>query len=263
LGVFIDLVTHPGNLVFIAAAAQVVGMLCRSQTLLRIFLLIGSSFYFLNYAFAAEEPLWQGMAASTAMSMANVYGLSMLLLSRSTRIIPAHQLELFRMLGGLQPGDFKALMRLGEVRTLQADEVLTVKSKVPDRLFYVIDGTVEIEKDAAPAFRISPRNFIGEVSLILGTPASATVRAPAGTRVVEWPRDRLVREMQRRSRLKLAVEALIARDMARKVAVGSGIVGSEPSRRATLARDEGDTLSGEPARHPHPGEERLAISATN
>lgn len=224
MGVFIDLISHPGNLVFIAAAAQVVGMLCRSQTLLRIFLLIGSSFYFLNYAFAAEEPLWQGMAASTAMSMANVYGLSMLLLSRSTRIIPADQLALYRIMGGLEPGHFKALMRFGEVRTLQADEVLTVKGDVPDRLFYVIEGAVEIEKDAAPAFRIPPRHFIGEVSLILGTPASATVRAPAGTRVIEWPRQSLAREMQRRNRLKLAVEALIARDMARKVAVGSGVL---------------------------------------
>lgn len=224
MGVFIDLVSHPGNLVFIAAAAQVVGMLCRSQTLLRIFLLIGSTFYFLNYAFAADEPLWQGMAAATAMSTANVYGLSMLLLSRSTRIIPADQLALYRIMGGLEPGHFKALMRLGEVRALQADEVLTVKGDVPDRLFYIIEGAVEIEKDAAPAFRIPPRHFIGEVSLILGTPASATVRAPAGTRVIEWPRQSLAREMQRRNRLKLAVEALIARDMARKVAVGSGVL---------------------------------------
>ena len=224
-----DFIVHPGNLVFIAAAAQVLGMLCRTQIRLRIFLLIGSSFYFLNYAFAAEEPLWQGMMAATAMSTANVYGLWMLLRGRSIRIIPSDQLPLYRMLGGLEPGDFVTLMRFSNVRTLQCEEVLTVKGQVPDKLFYVIDGSVEIDKGEVPHFSMSPRHFIGEVSLILGTPASATVRAPAGARVIEWRRDELINQMDRSAKLKLAIEALIARDMARKVAIGSGVMAtSEP-----------------------------------
>ena len=222
MGVFIDLVAQPGNIVYIAAATQAAGMLFRSQIILRVLLLLGSGLYLVYYATAAENPLWQAMAATTAISLANIYGISMLLLSRSVRIIPAHQFALFKMLDGMEPGDFRALMRFGQTRTLQREEALTVKGEVPDRLFYVIEGEVEIEKKTAPRFRIAPRNFIGEVSLVLGSPASATVLAPPGTRIIEWPRDRLTKQMDRRNRLKLAIEALIARDMARKVAIGSG-----------------------------------------
>lgn len=224
LGMLIEFVTHPGNIVYAAAATQAAGMLFRSQILLRSLLLVGSGLYLIYYALAAEDPLWQAMAATTTLALANAYGLSMLLLSRSTRIIPADQLPLYEMLSGLEPGDFKALMRFGTARTLVNDETLTVKGEVPDRLFYIIDGAVEIEKDTAIRFRIASRHFIGEVSLVLGTPASATVWAPAGTRVIEWRRGDLAKAMDRQNRLKLAVEALIARDMARKVAVGAAIL---------------------------------------
>jgi hypothetical protein len=189
------------------------------------------------------------MAATTAISMANVYGISMLLLSRSVRIIPAEQLPYFGMLEGLEPGEFKTLMRFGKVRTLQNQEILTVKGEVPGRLFYVIEGEVEIEKNSTPRFCIGPRHFIGEVSLVLGTPASATVAAPAGTRLIEWPRDLLARQMARRNRLKLAVEALIARDMARKVAIGSGTVSAAAGSTSAPAFNEA-ARSGAPALQP-------------
>ncbi len=236
LGTFIDLVFHPGNIVYIAAATQAAGMLFRTQITLRIFLLVGSGLYLAYYASAAADPLWEAMAATSAIACANVYGLTMLLLSRSPRMIPAGQQSLYQMMGGLEPGDFRNLMRVGQLRTLQASEVLTVAGEVPDRLIFLIDGDVVIEKGSAPPFRLPPRHFIGEVSLVLTTPASATVRASAGTKLVEWPRDRLVREMDRRARLKLAVEAMIARDMARKVAAGAGVLPSSgTSEKPVLA----------------------------
>ncbi len=234
MGSVIEFVAQPGHIVYVAAATQAVGLIFRTQITLRIFLLVGSGLYLVYYAVAAQTPLWEAMAATTAIALANVYGLILLILSRSARMIPADQAGLHQMLGGLEPGDFRSLMRFGRIRTLQADEILTVAGQVPDRLLYVIDGDVEIEKGSTPRFRIAPRHFIGEVSLVLDSPASATVWAAAGTQLVEWPRGRLLQEMRRRTRLKLAVEALIARDMARKVAVGSGVLDIPARRIATV-----------------------------
>ncbi|MCL4766814.1 MAG: cyclic nucleotide-binding domain-containing protein [Hyphomicrobiaceae bacterium] len=236
MSAFIEFVSQPGSIVYLAAATQAAGLLFRTQIVLRIFLLLGSGLYLTYYAVAAATPLWEAMVATTAIALANIFGLTLLMLSRSARMIPADQVALHDMLGGLEPGDFRSLMRFGRVRTLPADEILTVAGQVPDRLLYVIDGDVEIEKSSSPRFRIAPRHFIGEVSLVLDAPASATVWASAGTRLVEWPRVRLVQEMKRRTRLKLAVEALIARDMARKVAVGSGVVDAPVRRKGAMAQ---------------------------
>ena len=224
----VEVLIRPGNIVYLAAATQAAGLLLRTQLVLRLFLLLGSGFYLTYYAMAAASPLWEAIAAEALIASANAYGLAMLLLSRSRWLIPESQLDLFDMIGELEPGEFKALMRHGRMRTLETDEVLTVEGRVPERLVYVIDGEVEIDKGGA-TFKLAPRHFIGEISLVLGTAASATTRVAAGTQIVEWPRSALSRAMTRQHRLKLAVEAIIGKDMARKVAAGASVLTGKES----------------------------------
>lgn len=219
----LDLIVDPANIVYLAAATQAAGLLVRAQIILRLFLLVGSGFYLTYYAIATDMPLWQAIAAETVIAMANLYGLAMLLLSRSRWLIPVHQVKLFDMFDELEPGEFKLLMRYGNLRSLSAPETLTVEGQMPERLVYVIDGAVEIEKGRS-RFHLPPKHFIGEISIVLGTKASATTQLPEGAQIVEWPRERLLRAMKRHHRLRLAVEAIIGKDMARKVAAGSSVM---------------------------------------
>lgn len=219
---FLDLI-QPQHLVFLAAAIQAAALLFQGQTKIRILLLVGSMTYLLYYMFAADEPLWEAMIATVAMSLANVVGLTMYLLGNTVRLIPASQLGLYSMLGGVEPGEFRALMKHGRVRRLTEDEDLTTVGKVPEQLFFVIEGDIEIEQGAG-RFTIPPRHFIGEVSLMLGTPASATAHAKAGAQIVEWSRAQLIKSMARRPKLMVAVESLLGRDMARKVALAASFI---------------------------------------
>lgn len=217
----LDDLVSPGYLVFFAACLQAAALLFRDQIRIRILLLLGSVVYLIYYAVAVQAPLWEAMAATVAMSVANLYGLTALLLSRTACLIPPSQAALFSMFGGVEPGEFRALMKHGQIRTLHHDEALTLAGKVPDRLYFVIEGEVEIEQGQG-RFSIPPRHFVGEVSLMLGTPASATAHVKAGVQLVEWSRDHLVQIMARKPKLKTAVESLLGRDMARKVAANAG-----------------------------------------
>ena len=219
---FVELI-KPENLVFLAAAIQAAALLFQGQTKIRILLLIGSMTYLLYYMFAAEEPLWEAMIATLAMSVANIIGLTAYLLGNTVRLIPPSQLGLYSMLGGVEPGEFRALMKHGKVRRLANDEALTIVGQVPERLYFVIEGEIEIEQGQG-CFRIPPRHFIGEVSLMLGTPASATAHAKAGAQLVEWSREKLVKSMARKPKLMVAVESLLGRDMARKVALAASFI---------------------------------------
>ncbi len=211
----------PDNLVFLAAAIQAAALLFRGQTKIRVFLLLGSIVYLLYYMTVATEPLWEAMIATAAMAVANVYGLCALLLGNTVRLIPASQMPIYTMFGSVAPGEFRALMRHSSVYRTEQDAVLTELGEVPQSLYFIIDGELEICQGVGQ-FRIPSKHFIGEVSLMLGTPASATVYLKAGAHVVEWPRDRLIREMTRYPKLKIALESLLGQDMARKVAVGAG-----------------------------------------
>ncbi len=211
----------PDNLVFLAAAIQAGALLFRGQIKIRVLLLIGSMVYLLYYMTVAKEPLWEAIIATTAMSVANIFGLGALLLGNTVRLIPASQIPLYSMFGSVAPGEFRALMRHGQIRRLSENEVLTSIGEVPDSLYFVIEGDLEIQQGLG-RFSSPGRHFIGEVSLMLGTPASATVTLKKGARIVEWRRERLIRAMGRHPKLKIAVESLLGRDMARKVAVGAG-----------------------------------------
>ena len=87
-----------------------------------------------------------------------------------------------------------------------------------DRLYYVLDGDITIDKTGRDPFTIGPRTFIGEVAFLLPRPASATVTVAAGARYVSWDRAALRRLQLRTPSLAFALSAVLNRDMAAKVA---------------------------------------------
>ncbi len=214
------------SLVHIAVLFYAVGFLCRDQIALRCSVLTGSCFYLAYYRFVDGGPLWDAFAGSMLIASANLAGLLSLIHSRMAFTIPRADRPLHQALGALEPGIFRQLLRLGVRREAAAGTPLTREGETPDELFFVLSGRPVVRK-AGASFEIDPLCFVGEVSWMLGTPASATVELPEGATYLAWPRVRLDRLMRRRPRAKQALEALIARDMARKVAAGQRAAAAE------------------------------------
>jgi len=206
-----------GQLVFLGAAIQTLAMLFRDQVALRITYIVGGAIWIFYYLFALSSPLWEAALASFALTLATFYGLLGLLVGRSKLIIPDHLMGLYHTMGGLAPGEFRALMRAGQRKTVESAEVLTHEGAVPDKLYFVESGGVRAQKNSHE-FALPPEVFIGEVAFMTGQPASATIELAAGAQLVEWDAADLKRRMRRNPRLRQALEARIARDMADKVA---------------------------------------------
>ena len=181
---------------------------------------LGTALYIGYYYIAAEEPLWGAIYTSVLIGIANIIGFINLIISQSPRFISAGQMDLYTMLGGMEPGNFRKLMKIGSRRILSSDEQLTVQNEMPDRLFYVLSGEVIIDKDGN-RFSAGPRVFVGEISIVLGTSASASVFLSKGAEIVEWDRNTLFNAMAAKDSFRVAVEAVIGKDMAQKVAASS------------------------------------------
>lgn len=207
------------TLVHAAVLCYAAGFLCRDQIALRCAILTGSSFYLAYYWTVDGGPLWDAFAGSLLIASANLAGLGSLIHSRMTFTIARADRPLHEALGALEPGIFRQLMRIGERRTARKGTILTREGETPDRLHFVLSGHPVVIKSGR-RFAIDPHSFVGEVSWMLGVPASATVELPEGADYLSWRRDRLDRLMRRKPRAKQALEALIAQDMARKVAAG-------------------------------------------
>jgi CRP-like cAMP-binding protein len=94
-------------------------------------------------------------------------------------------------------------------RTLEPNETLILQGGPGGDLFVLEDGKLAVERDGVPVTTISAANaLVGEMSVLLGTPNSATVRAVdyATVRVIRDARKLLLQDAE----LSLRLASLVA-----------------------------------------------------
>lgn len=173
-------------LVHAAGLLQLAGYLFRDQLALRLLLLCGTVFYGLYYYLHPAIPLWEAIGWSMALAAANIAGCVALIMDRRRLRGSDAELELYAALPGLNPGEFRRLMRFARIEVFDRDTPIVTQGGAPDALRYLLDGPLRIEVDGAPR-EAPPQGFIGEISFISGGVATATVTAGAGARLVAWP----------------------------------------------------------------------------
>lgn len=215
---------QPGTATFVhlATAAQILGFLVTKQIVLRVLVLIGSGLFVTYYYLHLGTPQWDAVVGSSLIALANLIGLVFLIYSRMPIGMSPQDRLLFDALGGLEPGQFRRLMKIGRLRRARGPVELTREGAAPPHLCFVMEGRPLILKDGH-AFRIQDNCFVGEVAFKLGGPASATVTLPEGGSYVSWPREALEPLLGRSPILAQAFDALISRDMASKVAASAPI----------------------------------------
>lgn len=202
----------------VALACYVIALLARKDMVLRLMLLLGTAFYILYYFFVGETPLWDAIFASVVIGLANIYGIVVLLIDRTTLGMSQSLRDVYAGFPTLNPGQFRRVMRLAEWHVAETETVLCSEGTVPRALFFTLDGPVLLQRGAEQV-AVPARQFVGEVSFILGdgTPASATVTVAPGARYVAWDRQRLGALVAKSAPLANAFGALFNHDIARKL----------------------------------------------
>ncbi|MEM1162348.1 MAG: cyclic nucleotide-binding domain-containing protein [Pseudomonadota bacterium] len=222
-------------LVHAATATYVLGFLFRNQFILRGLILLGTVFYILYYYYHTGSPLWDAIIGSILIGIATVIGLGRVIYSRIPIGMNQRDRELFETLGGLEPGEFRELMKIANRVESPRTVDMTHEGKVPKSLFYVIDGSPVVEKGVT-SFRIGNKVFIGEVGFFLNQPASATVKLVDGGEYVEWPGRALRRLLERKPHIQRAFYSMVTRDLAAKVSTGLQPTDLSVAKHATLAQ---------------------------
>jgi hypothetical protein len=205
------------NIVHIGAALCLAGYLFRDQVMLRALVVLGDLVYILYYIVAPARPLWGGVFWSAVFVLANAWMMARIIADRTEFSMREEERELHGLLGVLTPGEFRRLVARGTWQVAAERTTITRENQHLARLFYVMDGRIEVEK-AGKRFQILPPTFIGEVAFLTGHPASATVTVAAGARYMVWDTATLRRLQRRAPSLGAALGAALNRDMAIKVA---------------------------------------------
>ena len=189
------------------------------------------------FAFAAALLVY-GLAASQGSFILLVWTLAALLLAlmgiwrhiaqRHTTPLTDEEAALARELTEFAPADFRRLMKITTWQTLDGAKQLTEQGEKTDKLYYIVSGGATVNKSNRE-IEVGEHVLIGEISFTQNVWTTATVTAHAGSVLVSWPVKKLRRLLKRKS-LKAAFDALLAHDLADKLA-------ADEVRRATTETD--------------------------
>lgn len=128
-------------------------------------------------------------------------------------------------LAGLDPVDQRRLIGEGMWGEGEPGTVLTVEGEEVPFLYFLVSGRVEIVHAGRAVAQCGPGNFIGEMSMIGGGPASATARVSEPARYWMIAPARYRRLAERMPHLATALEAGIAHDLKGKIVASNAAQG--------------------------------------
>jgi len=132
------------NLVHVAAIFTLVCFMFRDQIKLRLFAALGDALLSAYYYLAFAEPLWNPMYWSIANVVINIGMIVILLREHRMSLLSDNEMTLFRCLETLTPGQFRKLLKLATWHEVEEPVQLTTEGEPPDKIFYVLDGKVNI-----------------------------------------------------------------------------------------------------------------------
>ena len=207
----------PGQIGYIAGGLFALAYLIINQVMLRLIVLLGTGFYIWYYFVAAETPLWEAIQLSAVMGLANLIGLMSLLARRSKLAIPVAHRDIYDRFADLPPGDFRDLMKLADRRVLSDEERVSEEGGLPTHLTYVISGAMRVQK-MGDEFQMPAGVFVGEVAYLNNTNSAASTWVKEGSEILQWDVSTLRQKAARKDRFRLALEAVLSKDLAAKVA---------------------------------------------
>lgn len=205
------------ELIHIGAILYLVCFLFRNQILLRCFAIAGDMAYTAYFYGVNEQPLWNAMFWSSTNIVINSIMIMVLMNEHRHGKLADNDLKLYRSLNSLTPGEFRKLSALGKWKTAAEVTLLTTEGEALDRLYYVLEGEVNMEKSGR-RIEVKSELFIGEIAFLLNKPATATVKLKPGALYVEWSHAVLRKAFEKQAGLKHALGALLSTDLAGKVA---------------------------------------------
>lgn len=229
----------PDWIVLTAGGAFILGYLIINQVILRLMVALGTFLYIWYYYVAIEDPR-AAVLTSVLMGTANFIGLAQIWYRNSKWVVPRAFRDIYPRFSTLPPGDFRALMKTADRTILPVGQQITVQNKPNSHLYFLLSGGIRAEK-SGEKFNMPAGIFVGEVAYMIQGAASASTIVTQESEVLRWDISTLLQKSKKNARFRLALEALISNDLARKVSVSVA-----PKRMRIAKPTQGHVLQSAP-----------------
>lgn len=177
--------------------------------------LIVASFAFIVYGLIADNTsiiVWNVLFA-----VPQIYQL-VREVRRRTRVVLTPDEERVRAtrFGSMPPHDFLLFWSTGEERSADG-ELLITEGEPNDKLVVVLSGSASVHAGGSHIADRGPGSLLGELSLVTGEPASASVRMSDAATVRVWTHEKVELLGRARPELAAALQASFARELSVKL----------------------------------------------
>ena len=170
-----------------------------------------------NY-FLPEGPLWLVIFWLSVFTMINAIRITLLFIENRSVNFSDEERELYQTLfRNFSPVEFMKLMNLGHWYKSVEGEILAIENEPLRDVKLIYNGEVAVERQSQEIASLRDGTFIGEMSYLQDSRATATVRTKRPTRYVAWPREDLRKLLKRNPTMDIAMSNLFQLDLARKL----------------------------------------------
>lgn len=204
-----------GHLTFVLIA---VSYLVRDMLLLRVLSIVASVAGIVYYRYVPAEPLWLVINWNLAFMAVNLLQIVRIVYDRRAIAFSAEQQELFEtVFNAFAPIEFLKLMRLAQWCQAESGDVLVQQGAELDYVMLLYNGSAAVQVDAQAVNQLHDGDFIGEMSFLAASPATATVTAQTATRYLRWRKQDLRQLLQRNPNIRFALQAAMGKDLTNKL----------------------------------------------
>ncbi len=213
----IEQFTSPGKLVGHLSYMLLVGsMLMRSMTWLRIIAVsagVVSAIYGFFWLKDFVTVFWEVVFVTVNL----VQLLLLELQNRRARFNKDEEQFIAAVIPNVEKAHARRLLRQADHIDLEPDDVLTIEGEPVDRLLFVLDGSVRIERGGAMVGVCGRNDFVGEMAFMSGNGATATAIVTHPSRALAFDRDVLKKALGRDESLRHEMSTSFNRNLVDKL----------------------------------------------
>jgi hypothetical protein len=170
------------------------------------------------FYFGSTPPLWVGIIWALIFVGINAVQLVRMTGEHLAVSLNEHERALHQELfDGMTPVGFHRLLKSGEWREYEGGQILTVENQPVPELLVIADGVAKVEVNGNLAALVQTGSFVGEMSFLTDSMASATVTTVVRCRVFAIAKDRLAALLAMDEELRTTLHRVIGCDLVYKL----------------------------------------------
>lgn len=159
-----------------------------------------------------------GATLAALFIAANAFQLARFSMDRRKGLLTAEERALIAdVLSIEEPAKQRRLRDVITWRDAETGEILIRQGEIAPSLIYIATGKMDIEHDGLPVGTCGPDDFIGEMSLVSGEGASATVKVSMPARIAVFDREGLQRLAKAMPEFSRALDRTLNRGLSAKI----------------------------------------------